>query len=100
MAMTMTAVDNVNGNKFTSANDAVVVVHNTSGGPLSFEMTSQPIAGTGVGSGRTGHVDQSLAAGEIRAFRVTKNGWEDGNSEVLIPTGLDAALKVGILVLA
>lgn len=97
VAVTMTAVDAVNGNKFPALSDAIVLVRNTSGGALSFEMTSQPTPGTGVGAGRTGHVNKSLAAGEIRAFRVTKSGWEDATGNVLLPVGMNAALEVGVI---
>lgn len=95
VAMTMTAIDNTNGNSFTSAQDQIVLVHNPTGGPLTFGMTSQPLRGTG----RSGDVSQSIAAGEIRAFRVTQDGWEDSNGNILIPTGISASLKVGILTL-
>lgn len=99
-AVTMAAVDNSNGNKFTAVNDALVIVQNSSGGSLTFQMTSSAITGSQPGSGRTGNVSQSMAAGEIRVFRVTKNGWQDGNGYVLLPTGLNTSLKVGVVVLA
>lgn len=93
-AVTMTALDNANGNKFLGANLAIVLVHNTSGGALTFQMTSQPENSTG----RLGHVSQSLAAGEIRAFQVTKSGWVNpADGYVYLPSGQNAALKVGIL---
>lgn len=95
VAMTMTAIDNTNGNKFTSAIDQVVLVQNPTAGALTFQMTSQPLRA----SGRSGNVSQSIAAGEIRAFRVTQDGWEDANGNVLIPSGVSASLKVGILTL-
>lgn len=93
VAVTMAAVDNTNGNKFLSKTDQIVLVQNTSGGALTYGMTSQPL---GV-SARIGNVSQSLAAGEIRAFRVTSEGWTDANGYTLIPTGLNASLKVGII---
>lgn len=95
VAVTMTAVDNTNGNKWAADTDAVVIVQNTSGGALTFQMTSQPLQT----SGRTGNVSQSLAASEIRAFRVTKDGWQDANGNILLPSGLNTSLKVGILTL-
>mgnify|MGYP007071588283 CR=1 FL=1 len=93
VAVTMTAVDNTNGNKFVAGVNQIVLVQNTSGGALTFQMTSQPVPPTN----RLGSVSQSLAAGEIRAFRVTESGWEDTNGNVLIPTGLNTSLKVGII---
>lgn len=92
-ALTMTAVDNANGNKFASTIDQILIVQNTSGGALTFQMTSQALPP----SNRTGHVSQSLAAGEIRVFRLSPDGWKDTNGFVLIPTGLNAALKVAIV---
>lgn len=92
-ALTMTAVDNANGNKFLSSTDQIVVVQNTSGGALTFQMTSQALPP----SNRTGHISQSLAAGEIRVFRVVPDGWKDSNGYVLLPTGLNASLKVAIV---
>lgn len=93
VAVTMAAVDNVNGNSFAAAVDAMVIVHNTAGVAKTFQLTSQPLSP----SNRSGDVSQSLAAGEIRVFRVTKDGWQDANGNVLLPTGLDAALEVGIV---
>jgi hypothetical protein len=95
----MTAVDNANGNKFEASTDILLIVHNPTGGALTFNMTSQAISGGGAGTGRTGNVSQSIAAGEIRVFRLTKNGWEDSSGNVLIPSGVSASLKVGIVVL-
>lgn len=96
-ALSMVAVDNANGNKFTSSSDQLLVAQNTSGGALTFQITSQPISGTGAGAGRTGSVSQSLAAGEIRVFRLTGNGWADSNGNILMPTGMNTALKVAIV---
>lgn len=95
-ALTMTAVDNTNGNKFVAGADQLLIVQNTSGGALTYQMTSQAITGS-IGAGRTGNVSQSLAAAEIRVFRLTTNGWADSNGNVLIPTGLNAALKIAIV---
>lgn len=92
-ALTMTALDNANGNKFLAARSQILLVQNTSGGALTFQLTSQPLPP----SDRSGSVSQSLAAGEIRLFRITSDGWEDDNGYVLIPTGLNAALKVCII---
>lgn len=96
-AITMTAVDASNGNKFAAANDQALIVQNTHNSSLSFQLTSSAIAGSGAGAGRTGNVNQSMAAGELRFFRLTKNGWQDANGNVLIPSGLNTLLKVGII---
>lgn len=97
-AVTMTALDNSNGNKFAAVTDALLIVQNTSGGALTMTVTSQPITGSGPGAGRSQNISQSLAASEIRVFRLTQNGWASGGY-VLTPTGLNASLKAGIVVL-
>lgn len=92
-ALTMTAVDNTNGNKFLASSSQILLVQNTSGGSLTFQLTSQPDSRTG----RSGNVSQSLAAGEIRIFRLTEDGWANDSGYVLIPSGLNASLKVCII---
>lgn len=91
----MAALDNANGNSFPSFGDILAVVQNTSGGPLSVQFTSQPHSKTG----RSGSVNQSLAAGEIRVFRFTRDGWEDANGNILMPSGQSASLKIAIVTL-
>lgn len=94
--VTMAAPDNAEGNSFNSAADALVVVTNVGASPQTFQLTSQALTGN-VGAGRTGDVSQSIAAGEIRVFRVTRNGWADSNGLVLLPSGLHADLRVGVV---
>jgi len=95
-ALTVTAVDNANGNSFVAASDQLVIVRNPTGGALTFTITSQPIVG-GVGTGRTGNATFSIPAGDTRIFRVKKNGWANAAGLVLIPTGLSASLLVGVV---
>ena len=91
-ALTIAAVDNTSGNKFAAAADMLIVVQNTDSGAHSIQFTSQPI----LPSGRLGSISQSLAAGEIRVFRMTSNGWANAGF-VFLPTGQSAYLKVGIV---
>lgn len=93
VALTMTALDNANGNQFVSPLDGYVVVQNTDSGSHNFQMTSQPLSSTG----RTGDVNQSVAAAAIRMFRIARDGWADANGNVQLPSGQSAFLKVGIL---
>lgn len=96
VVVTMTALDNTNGDQFACPNDGFVVVQNTDSGSHSFQMTSQPLSSTG----RTGDVNQAVAAGAIRVFRIAKDGWADVNGNVQLPSGQSAFLKVGILQMA
>lgn len=92
-ALTMTALDNANGNKFLASRSQHIIVQNTSGGALTFAMTSQADSRTG----RTGSVSQSLAAAELRIFRITDDGWAYTDGYVYLPSGQSASLKVCII---
>lgn len=96
IAVVMASVDVANGNKFAASRDMLLLVQNTDSGAHTFGVTSQGLAG----SGRKGDVSQSLAAGEIRVFRMTSDGWADGNGNVLIPASLDSHFKLGVINLA
>lgn len=89
----MSTLDNVNGNSIVSEADLLLIVQNPTGGALSFTVTSQPVSG----SGRSQNISQSIAAGEIRIFRLTKDGWENTDGLILLPTGLSASLKCGVV---
>lgn len=91
--VTMSTLDNVNGNSIVSEADALLIVQNPTGGALTFTVTSQPISS----SGRSQNISQSIAAGEIRIFRLTKDGWENASGLILTPTGLSASLKCGVV---
>jgi hypothetical protein len=92
-ALSMQALDAVNGNKFAAKRLCVLLVQNTDGGPQFFQVTSQPLTNFS----RTGNINKQIAAGEIRAFLLTRDGWANANDEVLLPTGQSALLKVAIL---
>jgi len=89
----MESLDNTNGNKFIVDNNTFVIVQNTDAGSQSIQFTSQPDAETG----RTGNINQLLAAGEIRVFRFTRRGWADSTSYVLMPSGQSVNIKAGVI---
>lgn len=93
LALAFAAVDAVNGNKIAAPADCLVVVRNTAGVAKTVTITGQPLAQTG----RSGDASASLAAGEVRIFRLAQDGWTDANGNVLLPTGLDAALEVAVV---
>jgi len=80
LALTFTAADVANGNKTAGTNDLVIVAKNTGASPHTVTITSVALDDYS----RTGDVAaQSLAASEIRIFRLTKNGWADSNGDFL-----------------
>lgn len=71
-AVTMTAADVTNGNQVEAAGEVLLIVRNSGGSAYTVSINSAPDPITG----RTGHVSaQSLAAGEIRIFRLIPTGW-------------------------
>lgn len=94
LAVTMTAADVGNGNVFTFAGSRVLIIaQNTGGSSYTVTITSQADPVTG----RTGHVSaQSLAAGEIRVFRIPSTGWADTSSKVYISAS-NTAVKFGLV---
>jgi hypothetical protein len=94
--VTMEPLDNVNGNKFIVQNNTFAIVLNSDAISQTVQFTSQPHPETG----RSGDVNQQLAAGEIRFFRFTKPGWADSSGYVLMPSGQNANLQVGIVKLS
>lgn len=91
--LTMTALDNANGNFFMSHRDCLIVVQNTSGSPQTFQVTSQPHPEIQ----RTGNIAQVMAAGEFCVFRLCRPGWADVSDVTHLPSGQSTALKVGII---
>lgn len=93
VVLTMTALDNTNGNYFMACRDAVIVVQNTDASPHTLTITSTPLQP----SGRIDDISQAIEADEIRVFRLCKNGWQDANGAIQMPAGQSAFLKVGIV---
>lgn len=95
VAVTMAAADTVNNNYLTAKTHFLLIAHNTGGSPYTITIPSKAFPP----SNRTGNVTaQSLAAGEIRVFELTIQGWGDtANSNKL--AGIvcsNAAIKLGI----
>lgn len=89
-ALTKTAVDTVNDNHVDAVTDLLLIVWNSNAGAQTITITSQADTLTG----RSGDVSaQSIAADEIRMFRLTKNGWGDSNDEIQI-LGSHADVKI------
>lgn len=92
-AVTMTA-GSVVADDWPADRDQLIIAYNSGASPYYVTITSQADK-----YGRTGHVtQQSLAAGEIRIFRLTNDGWADssGNVNVVVE---NASVKWGIVVL-
>lgn len=91
----MQALDNANGNYIVAEDNLIVIVHNTDVSSQAIRFTSQPYPGVG----RTGDINQSIPAGEMWAFYMTKMGWQDPNGNILMPSGQNANLQISVLVL-
>lgn len=95
IALTMEVADTVNDNDFAQDRDILLVAHNTGGSAYTVTITSA----ADPRFGRTGDVSaQSLAAGEIRIFRLTGSGWADANGKINLSAS-NAAVKFGVVVL-
>ena len=90
---TLTAADVANGNKFTTSNDVLLIIQNSGASTRTVTITSQPLTDFA----RTGDVTAlSIAAGQIRCFRLTKNGWANSSNEIALSAN-HADIKFGIL---
>jgi hypothetical protein len=92
---TMEVADTANDNDFAQDRDILLIVHNTGGSAYTVTITSE----ADPKYGRTGDVSaQSLAAGEIRLFRLTGQGWADSNGKINVSAS-NVAVKFGVIVL-
>ena len=91
--VTLTAADTTDSNHIAASGQPVVVVaHNTSTN-TAYTVTITSVAAAM--SLRTGNVAaQSLAAEEVRMFRLAADGWADTSSNYLIAAN-NAAVKIG-----
>jgi len=95
-ALTMTAADVANGNHFVLTNTTIVTAQNTGGS--AYTVTIDSIADAKYG--RSGSVTaQSLAAGEIRSFRIVADGWANTSTGYVTLSASNAAVKFGLMVL-
>lgn len=94
-AVTMAAADVGGGNDFPQDRDVLVIAWNSGASPYTVSITSQ----ADPDYGRTGDVNaQSLAADEIRIFRLTGPGWADSNGNINLSAS-NAAVYFGVVVL-
>lgn len=93
LVATMPAADNVNGNHFPFSGDQMIIVCWNSGASaytVTITSTAAPV------SGRLGDVNAvSLAADEIRIFRLARSGWVNSSGNVEISAN-NAAVKIGV----
>ena len=94
LVLTETAIDTGNGNETGSGSDILLLARNTHAtNAYTFTITSQPDPVYG----RSGNVNAvSLAAGELRLFRLTGPGWADANGKINF-TAQNAAVKVSLV---
>jgi hypothetical protein len=93
--VTMAAADVANGNKISDATrDMLVIARNSGASARTVTITSEPLSDFQ----RTGDVNaQSLAAGEIRIFRLTKNGWADETTNEILLSANHAEVLFGVV---
>lgn len=95
LVVTTTAADVTNGNKISNATkDMLVVAHNAGASSRTVTIVSEPLDDTG----RTGDVTAaSVAAGAIRLFRLTKQGWADSTTNEILLSANHADVKFGVV---
>jgi hypothetical protein len=90
LEVTFTAADVANGNHVNSTKPVAILANNTGGSAYTVTITS--VASST--NGRTGDVSaQSLAAGEIRLFWLTSDGWLDSSSSTYLISANNAAVE-------
>ena len=91
--VTMTAGDAALGNYFDMIGECLLIARNSGASPytITIESVADPTYG------RSGSVAaQSLAAGEVRVFRLVPTGWQQSNGQVYV-TVSNAAILIGIV---
>lgn len=92
-ALTKAAGDVANGNYFEISGECLLIAWNNSASPYTITITS--VADPTYG--RSGNVTaQSLAADEIRIFRLVPNGWAQPNGQVYVDVS-NAAITMGVI---
>ncbi len=80
-ALTKTAADTTNNNHIVATSNVLLIAYNAGVGAATITITSEPDPTFG----RSGDVSaQSLAADEIRVFRLTTTGWADSSGNIVI----------------
>lgn len=93
LVITEVAADPSNSNDVVVTDGQIIVVRNAGASSRAFTMTSVADAITG----RTGDVSVSIAAGEMRVFRIAKNGWANSSTGKVTFNGAHADLKFSVL---
>lgn len=95
IVVTMTAANTTDKNQFVCSGDDLLIVQNSGATPYTVTITS-------VADPRTGRVGDvtalSLAAGEIRVFRLSAIGWKQTDGYVYLEAN-NASVKFGVVAL-
>lgn len=94
LALTFTASDVANGNRFLSDGKEIVIVKNTDAAPRSFTFVSAPND-----LGRDENRVDSFAVNEARLYRMTARGWRQADGYVNID-GEHVGLVIAIVRMA
>lgn len=92
LIVTETAADPVNGNDVLATDNLILTVRNAGASGRLFVITSVADSVTG----RTGDISVTIAAGELRQFRLQRAGWANGSNKIVF-TGAHADLKLSVL---
>lgn len=92
LVVTQHDADAADGND-VAGDDLFLLVRNSGATSHTFTITSvaDPI------TGRTGDVDVTIAAGELRMFRLQKSGWANASTGKVEFGGSNAELKISVV---
>jgi hypothetical protein len=93
VAVTMTAADVANGNKFTASGSDLIIIENTGASTYTFTVTSVADA-----FGRTGHITtENITAGQTKMIGpLPTAGWQQTDGTILCSAS-NAAVKFGVI---
>jgi len=93
LVVTETAADAANANDVVGADSMFLLVRNAGASGRAFTITSvaDPI------TGRLGNASVTIAAGELRVFRLQKAGWANTSTGKIDFSGAHADLKFSLL---
>lgn len=91
LIVTETAADVANGNDVLAADSLILAVRNAGASGQLFVITSVADSVTG----RTGDISVTIAAGELRQFRLQRAGWANSSGKIVF-TGAHADLKLSV----
>ena len=93
LVLTANDADAVDGNEVAAEDSLFILVRNAGASARTFTITSQPDGVTG----RLGNVSVSIAAGELRLFRLKKDGWAHPTTGRISLSGNHTDLKISPL---